>query len=61
MKAKELASYLTVRSKTFIQSYAARMNWPTEEMGVPFLPPGVKKSGREADFDPVMQAKGRKI
>ena len=38
MKAKELASYLTVRSKTFIQGYAARMNWPAEEVGVPFLP-----------------------
>ena len=41
MKAKELASYLTVRSKIFIQSYAARMNWHAEEVGVPFLPPEI--------------------
>jgi len=41
MKAKELASYLTVRSKTFIQGYAARMNWPAEELGVSFLPPEI--------------------
>jgi len=38
MKAKGLASYLTVRSKIFIQSYAARMNWLTKKVGVPFLP-----------------------
>ena len=38
---KELTSYLTVRSKIFIQSYATRMDWPTKEMGVPFLPPGI--------------------
>jgi len=38
IKAKGLASYLTVRSKIFIQSYAARMNWPVEEVRVPFLP-----------------------
>ena len=41
MKEKELASYLTVRSKLFIQSYTARINWPAEEVGVPFLPPEI--------------------
>jgi len=30
-------------------------------MGVPFLPPGVEKTGREADTDLAMQAKRRKI
>ena len=56
-----MVNYLTVGSKLSIQSYAPRMDRPTEEMGVPFLPPGVKKSGRKAGPDPVMQAKGRKI
>jgi len=41
LEEKELTSYLTVRSEIFIQSYATRMDWPTEEMGVPFLPPGI--------------------
>jgi len=56
-----MVSYLTVRSKFSIQSYASRMDWPTEEMGVPFLPPRVKKVGREVDSCPVMQIKRRKI
>jgi hypothetical protein len=30
-------------------------------MGVPFLPPGVKESEREANSNPVMHAKRRKI
>ena len=38
MKGKELASYLTAGSKIFIQSYAARMNWPAEEVEIPLLP-----------------------
>ena len=38
MKVKELASYLTVESKIFIQSYAAKMNCPAEEVGIPLLP-----------------------
>ena len=38
---KELISYLTVRSEIFIQSYAARMDWPVEKVGVLFLPPGI--------------------
>ena len=58
---KGILSYLTVISKISIQSYASRMDWPTEDMGVPFLPPGVKKVGREVHSCPVMQAKGRKI
>ena len=56
-----MVSNLTVRSEIFIQSYAVRMDWPTEEMGVSFLPLGVEESGREADSDPIMQEKGRKI
>ena len=56
-----MVSYLYVRIKHSIQSYASRMDQPTEEMWVPFLPPGVKESGREANSGPVMQAKGRKI
>ena len=61
MEGKELASYLTVGSKIFIYSYAARMSWPTEEVGIPLLPPGVKQVGREGDSCLVMQAKGGKI
>ena len=56
-----MESYLSVRGKFPIQSYAQRVDQPTEEIGVSFLPPGVKESGREADSDLVMQAKGRKI
>ena len=56
-----MASYLSVRSESPIQSYIERVDQPTEKMGVPLLPPGVEKSGREANSDPVMQAKGRKI
>ena len=56
-----MATYLSVKSKFSIQSYAQRVDQPTEEMGAPFLPPGVKKSGREANTDLVMQAKGRKV
>ena len=58
---KEMASYLSIRSKFPIQSYAHRMNQPTEEVGVPFLLPGVKEIGRKASPDLVMQAKGREI
>ena len=56
-----MVSYLSVRSKLSIQSYASRMDQPIEEMGVPFLPLGVKESGREANSDLEMQAEGRKI
>ena len=56
-----MVNYLSVRSKLPIQSYAHRMDQPTEEMGVPFLPPGVEESGREADSNPVMQTEGGKI
>ena len=56
-----MATYLSVKSKFSIQSYAQRVDRPIEKMGVPFLPLGVKESGREADSDLVMQAKGRKI
>ena len=43
---RKVVSYLTVRSEISIQSYASRMDGPAKEMGVPFLPPGVKKVGR---------------
>ena len=56
-----MVSYLSVRSKFPIQSYAQRVDQSIEKMGVPFLPPGVKESGREADSDLVMHAKRRKI
>ena len=56
-----MISYVSVRSKFPIQSYAQRIDQSTEKMGVSFLPPGVKESGREADSDPVVHAKGRKI
>jgi len=56
-----MVSYLFVRRKFPIQSYTQRVDQPTEKMGVSFLPPGVKKSGREADSDTVMHAKERKI
>ena len=58
---KGMVSYLTVRSKISIQSYASRVDLPIEDMGVLFLPPRVKKVGREVDSCLVMQAKGRKI
>ena len=58
---KRMASYLTVRSKFSIQSYASRIDRPTEEMGVPFLPPRVKKVGREVDSCLFMQVKRREI
>ena len=61
MEGKELASYITIENKIFIQSIAARMNWPTEKVGIPLLPPGVKHVGREGDSCPVMQAKGGNI
>ena len=61
MEGKELASYLTIENKIFIQSIAARMNWPAEKVGIPLLPLGVKQVGREGDSCLVMQAKGRKI
>ena len=56
-----MISYLSVRSKFPIQSYAQRVDQSIEKMGVPFLPPGVKENGREANFGPVMHAKGREI
>ena len=56
-----MKDYLAIINKFPIQSYAQRVNQATEKMGVPFLPPGVKKSGREADSDTVMHAKERKI
>ena len=56
-----MVSYLSVRSKFPIQSYTQRVDQPTEKMGVPFLPPGVKESGGEANSDLVMHTKGRKI
>ena len=56
-----MISYLSVRSKFPIQSYAQRVDQSIEKMGVPFLPPGVKESGREANSDLVMQAEGREI
>ena len=58
---KGTTSYLTVRSKLSIQSYASRMDRPTEEVGVSFLPPGVKRIGIEVDSCPVVQVKRRKI
>ena len=56
-----MVSYLFVRSKFPIQSYTQRVDQSTEKMGVPFLPPRIKESRREADSDPVMYAKGSKI
>ena len=56
-----MKDYLTIRNKFPVQSYAQRVDQPTEKMGVPLLPPGVEKSGREANSDLVMQAKGWKI
>ena len=51
---KGMMSYLTVRSKFSIQSYALGMDRPTEEMGMPFLPLGVKQGGRKVDPSPVV-------
>ena len=56
-----MKDYLAIINKFPIQSYAQRVNQATEKMGVPFLPPGVEESGRETDFGPVMQEKGREI
>ena len=56
-----MASYLFVRSKFPIQSYTQRVDQPIEKMGVPFLPLGVKESGREANSNLVVHAMGRKI
>ena len=56
-----MASYLSIRSKFLIQSYTQRVNQPIEKMRVPFLPPGLKESGRGAESDPVVHAKGRKV
>ena len=56
-----MKDYLTVRSKFPVQSYTQRVDWPTEEMGTLFLPPGVKEVGRETGSDPVIQGKGRKV
>jgi len=58
---REWRGYLTVRSKFPIQGYAQRIDRPTEEMGMPFLPPRVKEIGRKAGPDPVMQGKRRKV
>ena len=56
-----MKDYLTVRSKFPVQSYTQRVDWPTEEMGAPFLPLRVKEVGRKIGSDPVMQGKGRKV
>ena len=61
MFLKKMASYISVRGKFPIQSHAHRMDQLVEEVRVSFLPPGVKEIGRKADFDPVMQEKGREI
>ena len=61
MKEKEFACYLTVRSKIFIQSYVARMNWPAEEVKVSFLPLEIIKMESERGSSPLMQIEGRKI
>ena len=54
-----MVSYLSVRSKFPIQSYVQRVNESIKKMGVTFLPPGVKESGREANSDLVIHAKGK--
>ena len=56
-----MKDYLTVRSKFSVQSYTQRVDWPTEEMGTPILPPGIKETKRKADPNLVMQGKGRKV
>ena len=56
-----MKDYLTIRSKFPIQGYTQRVDQPIEKKGVPFLPPGVEESGRETDFGPVIQEKGREI
>ena len=58
---KEIKDYLTIRSKSLVQSYTQRVDWPIEKMGTPFLPPGVEESRREADSNPIMQIEGREI
>jgi len=56
-----MKNYLTIRSKFPVQSYAQRVDQPTEEMGAPFLQLGVKEIRRKASPNPVMQVKGRKV
>ena len=56
-----MKDYLTIRSKLPVQSYAQRVDRPTEEMGATFLPPRVKEIGRKASPNLVMQVKGRKV
>ena len=58
---REIKDYLTTRSKFLVQSYTQRVDWPTEKMGAPFLPPGVEEAGRETGYDPVVQGKRRKV
>ena len=38
-----MATYLSVKSKFSIQSYAQRVGEPTKKMGVPFLPQELKR------------------
>ena len=56
-----MANYLSVRSKFSIQGYIERVDRSTEEMGMPFLPLGVKEIRRKAGPDPIMQGKRRKV
>ena len=58
---RKIKDYLTTRSKFLIQSYTQRVDWPTEKMGTPFLPPGVEEAGRETGYDPGVQGKRRKV
>ena len=58
---EEIKDYLTTKSKVLVQSYTQRVDWPTEKMGTPFLPPGVEEAGRETGYDPVVQGKRRKV
>ena len=58
---REIKDYLTTRCKFLIQSYTQRVDWPTEKMGTPFFPPGVKEAGREIGYDLVVQRKTRKV
>jgi len=58
---EEIKDYLTTKSKVLVQSYTQRVDWPTEKMGTPFLPPGVEEAGRETGYDPVVQRKRRKV
>jgi len=58
---REIKDYLATRSKFLIQSYTQMVDWPTEKMGMPFLPLGVEEAGRETGYDPVVQGKRRKV